>query len=233
MEPENTTQPTRIVYDRSSGRIGSVVAPKMTVKTDAPGAAEALESPLLAAAGFSHAFFTRRGGVSAPPWDTLSFAIALGDDPAADRELYPPPAGGERADQDVRVHRAVEPDEPDAPAIWPAGGRLQLGDDLHRPHLRGAGHAASRECCPEQVERGQPGPQLAPHLAGIDDRLSGARATDEVEAGPPYAGGHVNTIEVLGPRAVLSCVGHHAAHLAKLVRHDVVEPLNDIAASAR
>ncbi|WP_438041169.1 peptidoglycan editing factor PgeF [Sorangium sp. So ce128] len=58
----------------------------MTVKTDDPGAAEALESPLLAAAGFSHAFFTRRGGVSAPPWDTLSFAIALGDDPAAVRE---------------------------------------------------------------------------------------------------------------------------------------------------
>ncbi|MDC0680061.1 peptidoglycan editing factor PgeF [Sorangium atrum] len=58
----------------------------MTVKIDAPGTAEALESPLLAAAGFSHAFFTRRGGVSAPPWDTLSFAIALGDDPAAVRE---------------------------------------------------------------------------------------------------------------------------------------------------
>lgn len=58
----------------------------MTAKLDDPGAAEALESPLLAAAGFSHAFFTRRGGVSAPPWDTLSFAVALGDDPAAVRE---------------------------------------------------------------------------------------------------------------------------------------------------
>ncbi|KYF68394.1 peptidoglycan editing factor PgeF [Sorangium cellulosum] len=58
----------------------------MTAKLDAPGAAEALQSPLLAAAGFSHAFFTRRGGVSAPPWDTLSFAVALGDDPAAVRE---------------------------------------------------------------------------------------------------------------------------------------------------
>ncbi|WP_437676477.1 peptidoglycan editing factor PgeF [Sorangium sp. So ce131] len=59
----------------------------MTAKVHAPGeAAEALESPLLAAAGFSHAFFTRRGGVSAPPWDTLSFAVALGDDPAAVRQ---------------------------------------------------------------------------------------------------------------------------------------------------
>ncbi|WP_437734303.1 peptidoglycan editing factor PgeF [Sorangium sp. So ce1335] len=58
----------------------------MTAKLDARGPAEALESPLLGAAGFSHAFFTRRGGVSAPPWDTLSFAVALGDDPAAVRE---------------------------------------------------------------------------------------------------------------------------------------------------
>jgi polyphenol oxidase len=59
----------------------------MTAKMQAPGeGAEALESPLLAGAGFSHAFFTRRGGASAPPWDTLSFAVSTGDDPAAVRE---------------------------------------------------------------------------------------------------------------------------------------------------
>jgi YfiH family protein len=45
--------------------------------------AEALESPRLAAAGFVHAFFTRRGGVSDPPWDTLNTAGSTGDDPAA------------------------------------------------------------------------------------------------------------------------------------------------------
>lgn len=44
--------------------------------------AEALQSPLLIEAGFKHAFFTRRGGVSQPPRDTLSFSIAGGDDPA-------------------------------------------------------------------------------------------------------------------------------------------------------
>jgi len=48
--------------------------------------AEALESRLLAAAGFAHAFFTRRGGVSAPPWDTLNLAASTGDDPAAVHE---------------------------------------------------------------------------------------------------------------------------------------------------
>ncbi len=48
--------------------------------------AEALRSPLLIEEGFEHAFFTRRGGVSQPPWDSLSFSMAQGDDPAAVRE---------------------------------------------------------------------------------------------------------------------------------------------------
>jgi len=43
---------------------------------------------LLDRAGFSHAFFTRAGGVSQPPWDTLNFAAATGDDPAAVRENF-------------------------------------------------------------------------------------------------------------------------------------------------
>lgn len=48
----------------------------------------AVSSTLLEGAGFRHAFFTRRGGVSAPPWDTLSFAVSVGDDPAAVRENF-------------------------------------------------------------------------------------------------------------------------------------------------
>jgi YfiH family protein len=47
-----------------------------------------LRSPLLIRAGFSHAFFTRQGGVSLPPWDTLSFAAATGDDPDHVRENF-------------------------------------------------------------------------------------------------------------------------------------------------
>src|SRR5262249_10164823 len=41
-----------------------------------------LTSALLAGAGFRHAFFTRAGGVSPPPWDTLNFAASVGDAPA-------------------------------------------------------------------------------------------------------------------------------------------------------
>jgi polyphenol oxidase len=43
----------------------------------------ALTSPLLERAGFCHAFFTREGGVSQPPWDSLNFAASTGDDPAS------------------------------------------------------------------------------------------------------------------------------------------------------
>ena len=44
--------------------------------------AEFLESALLRAAGFRHAFFTRNGGVSEGAYRSLSFSIAAGDSPA-------------------------------------------------------------------------------------------------------------------------------------------------------
>jgi len=39
------------------------------------------QSPLLARAGFRHAFFTRQGGASQGPFATLSFSTAVGDEP--------------------------------------------------------------------------------------------------------------------------------------------------------
>ncbi len=49
---------------------------------------DGLTSPMLASSGFRHAFFGRRGGVSAPPWDTLSFAVSVGDAPDAVHENF-------------------------------------------------------------------------------------------------------------------------------------------------
>lgn len=40
-----------------------------------------LESPLLGRAGFRHGFFTRNGGVSEGPYRSLSFSLAVGDEP--------------------------------------------------------------------------------------------------------------------------------------------------------
>jgi hypothetical protein len=37
------------------------------------------QSPLLQAAGFRHAFFTRRGGVSSGAYESLNFSVAVGD----------------------------------------------------------------------------------------------------------------------------------------------------------
>ncbi len=48
--------------------------------------AEFLESALLREAGFRHAFFTRRGGVSVGAYASLSFSIAAGDEPSNVRE---------------------------------------------------------------------------------------------------------------------------------------------------
>lgn len=42
--------------------------------------ADCLTSALLTSAGFHHAFFTRRGGVSEGPYATLNFSRAVGDD---------------------------------------------------------------------------------------------------------------------------------------------------------
>jgi len=39
------------------------------------------QSPILARAGFRHAFFTRLGGASEGPFESLSFSTAVGDDP--------------------------------------------------------------------------------------------------------------------------------------------------------
>jgi polyphenol oxidase len=40
------------------------------------------QSPLLLQAGFRHAFFTRQGGASRGPFESLSFSTAVGDDPS-------------------------------------------------------------------------------------------------------------------------------------------------------
>jgi polyphenol oxidase len=44
-----------------------------------------LRSHLLASSGFSHGFFTRLGGVSRAPFDSLNAAVSVGDDPASVR----------------------------------------------------------------------------------------------------------------------------------------------------
>lgn len=67
----------------------------MSTPPEGPRAAPAAEpqaviltSALLCAHGFAHAFSTRRGGVSAPPFDALNLGRAVGDDAAAVAENH-------------------------------------------------------------------------------------------------------------------------------------------------
>ena len=61
----------------------------------------------------------------------------------------------ERADGDVEIHVAVEPDIADRPAVDAAALRLELFDDLHRAQLRRAGDGAAREtaCAADRSRR--------------------------------------------------------------------------------
>lgn len=64
-------------------RVDSAAAPAPREATPSNAAAPpmALKSDLLDRAGFRHAFFTRAGGFSAPPYDSLNFSVAVGDSP--------------------------------------------------------------------------------------------------------------------------------------------------------
>src|SRR5690606_39657056 len=67
--------------------------------------------------------------------------------------VEPVAAPDERADRDVEVEVAVEADVADAPAVDAPPLRLELLDDLHRPHLRRAGDRAAREGTAHEIER--------------------------------------------------------------------------------
>src|SRR4051812_30129301 len=75
---ENSTVTCGIVY-AEQGAMNESVPVESSI---------ALHGAILGSAGFRHAFFTREGGVSLPPWDTLSFAVSVGDDAAAVRENF-------------------------------------------------------------------------------------------------------------------------------------------------
>lgn len=61
-------------------------APQHTLSRDDAVKPPVVRAQLLSAEGFGHAFFTRIGGISGPPWDTLNLAASTGDHPDAVRE---------------------------------------------------------------------------------------------------------------------------------------------------
>lgn len=62
--------------------LGKHLAHQTQRRYSLPRLAGQLHSSLLAKAGFRHAFFTRTGGFSEGPYESLNFSYAVGDDPA-------------------------------------------------------------------------------------------------------------------------------------------------------
>jgi purine-nucleoside/S-methyl-5'-thioadenosine phosphorylase / adenosine deaminase len=128
-----------------------------------------LQGALLAA--FPHGFTTRRGGVSAPPWDSLNLGGAVGDDPAHVAENW---ARLERATglafarvRQVHGARAVRLDAPCAPAL-----------EADVVVSRGAGVAACvsvADCVPVLLADPETGAVAAVH-AGWRGTIEGAAA---------------------------------------------------------
>ena len=88
-----------------------------------------------------------------PGFFVLALGHALGHDAAADRRLPPAAAGGNRANQNAAVERAVEAQVGKRAAVGATRRRLELGDDLHRPDFRRACDRSAGKRRPQQVER--------------------------------------------------------------------------------
>src|SRR5436190_2141708 len=80
-----------------------------------------------------------------PGFLVFALGVGVGDDAAADGKLDPALADGEGADEEARVHTAVEADVTEAAAVGAARRLLELGDDFHGANLGGAGDGAAGE----------------------------------------------------------------------------------------
>lgn len=189
--------------------------------------AEALTSRRLEEEGFVHAFFTRRGGVSGPPWDTLNLAASTGDDPAAVRENL------------ARVARrlGVPPERVYfLSQVHGVAARVLRGDEDREAVLREVGDITlscapgvacgvrSADCVPVLIADRRSGAVAAVHSGwrGTAQRVVQAGVTALLE----IAGPGVELVAAIGPHIEACCfeVGEDVA--AELAR---CSPLGDAA----
>ena len=111
----------------------------------------------------------------------LPLRVRVGHDASAHLEVAPAPLDDEGADRDVRVDGAPEGEVADGASVDAAAGGLQLGDDLHGPHLRGPGDGAAGPGGPQQVDRSQAGSQAPDHRR--DQVVHGGVALDPAQLG--------------------------------------------------
>jgi len=175
------------------------------------------QSPLLARAGFRHAFFTRLGGASEGPFESLSFSTAVGDDPnhvaenlrragtllgvEAERILYLSQVHGRQA----RFY--VDPEQ--------RSDLITLeGDALGGSAMANAYGVRSADCVPILLADATSGAVMAIH-AGWRGVVLGA-----VEQGVACLRQNLN-----GTGRLLAAIGPHISERAFEVSEDVAEEL--------
>ena len=102
-------------------------------------------------------------------------------------------------DGDRQIHaRITGPDEPDGAGIGTAALGFELVDDLHRTHLRRAGHRTGGEHRAERVERARTVGQFALHLTHDVEHM---RVTlDGHEIGHPHGAVARETTDVVAAK---------------------------------
>ncbi|HVY31694.1 MAG TPA: polyphenol oxidase family protein [Polyangiaceae bacterium] len=181
------------------------------------GVASYQQSPLLARAGFRHAFFTRLGGASEGPFESLSFSTAVGDTPAAVDENLRRAAtllGVDAARvlflSQVHGRRAFFYD---APALRTETITLE-GDALGGSDASSAYGVRSADCVPVLIADQESGAVMAIHAGwrGVACRV--------VEAGVSCLRTHLQS-----PGRLLAAIGPHISAAAFEVSDDVAAEL--------
>jgi polyphenol oxidase len=180
-----------------------------------------LLSPLLRQAGFRHAFFTRHGGASEGPFESLSFSTAVGDDPRHVNENLRRAAtllgvDSEQVLYQSQVHgQSARFCRRDGTPV-PRGALLTLeGDALGGDEPGRAYGVRSADCVPILIGDENSGAVMAIH-AGWRGVVAGV-----VEAGVACLR------ENIGPRgALLAAIGPHISTEAFEVSEDVASQLD-------
>ena len=128
-------------------------------------------------------------------------------DPRAGLQLRDAVRDHDRPQRDARVHRPAGQHVADRARVRAAAVALELGDDLHRAHLRRAGDRAGGEARAEHVERRHAVAQLADDLGDevrdVREALDLQRARHVHRARPADArevvAAEVDEHHVLGP----------------------------------
>ncbi|HSC87631.1 MAG TPA: peptidoglycan editing factor PgeF [Polyangiaceae bacterium] len=174
-----------------------------------------IESPLLSAAGFRHGFFTRLGGVSPAPRDSLDFATSGGADPehfAANLAVAAAGLGvpSDRIYLPSQVHgtTCLAADGSEAPADF----RKREGDAVFSRTPGVASAIRTADCVPVLLACPQSGWTAAIH-AGWKGCVRGVVPTA------------VATLRAAGATRLLAAVGPHIELASFEVGDDVAEEL--------